>query len=436
MGSYTEQELLLLSNFAYIPACLSDESIGSIIEQYRDERGEFTPESVAAAAAGGGMSKEDVAVVFDRMDKRIKENPGFGELSAGRRLEEADVRAICYTDPKDKEPVVVFRGTGGTEEAWSDNFDGAYFVDTRIQKEASDFLKYECGVYEDIVVTGHSKGGNMAMYVTVKNGESVSSCVSFDGQGFGEDFIRENEDEIKAVAPKIRSISAYNDYVNILLTSIAGSCIYLENAPSVKDAHSSVTLLTHNSVDDNGSFTSIRGRGAASAILDAITDRMCDTLEPLDIKDKEMLGQMAGSTISRLLCTPPERVMTDCTAPLLGMFAAQIIERATKAKASTISDLPLAVNYTGINTASCTMAAQELLDKTRTLERISMNIDRVRRSLAYTTSSKVCAEHRLNSICDDITGIRHKLERISNLVEAAMAMYMRCESEVAGSMST
>ena len=161
---YTEQELLLLSNFAYIPACLSNKPIADIIDSYKTGDGTFTPESVMGAAAGGGMSTEDVATVFGEMDKRIQENPEFGLLSASRRLEESDVRAICYTNPKDEDPVVVFRGTGGTKEAWSDNFDGAYYEDTRIQSVASDFVKYECGIYDGVMVTGHSKGGNLAMY--------------------------------------------------------------------------------------------------------------------------------------------------------------------------------------------------------------------------------------------------------------------------------
>lgn len=426
---YTEQELLLLSNFAYIPACLSNKPLGEIINSYKTADGEFTPESVAAAAAGGGMSTEDVVTVLSRMDERIQENPEFGMLSASRRLEEADVRAICYTDPKDEDPVVVFRGTGGTKEAWSDNFDGAYYEDTRIQSVASDFVKYECGIYKDVVVTGHSKGGNMAQYVTVKNTEKIESCLSFDGQGFGDDFISENPMLIAEAAPKIKSISAYNDFVNILLTCIAGTCIYVNNGPSAKDAHSSVTLLTENTFDEEGNFTSIRERGAVSALLDALTDRMCDTLEPLDLKEKETLGRIAGSTISGLLCTPPDRMLTDCAAPVLGTFAGEFIKKVTGKVHTPIANEPLAANYAGINMTACTKAAGLLSDQVTLMEGIVRSVDNVRRNLAYTTSSKICAEHKLNDTCENIMRIKEDIERFSNLTGMVMTMYERCETD-------
>ncbi len=431
MGNYTEQELLLLSNFAYIPACLSDEPIGKIIDSYREADGGFTERSVYAAAAGGGMSTQEVAAVFGEMDKRIQENPQFGELSASRRLEEADVRAICYTDPKDKKPVVVFRGTGGTPEAWSDNFEGAYVEDTRIQKVADDFVKYECGIYDGIVVTGHSKGGNMAQYVTVKNREMISSCVSFDGQGFGDDFIAENSEAIAAAAPRIKSVSAYNDFVNILLTGIAGTCIYVENEPSAKAAHSSVTLLTENTFDRYGNFASIRQRGAVSAILDAFTDRMCDKLEPLDIREKEKLARAAGSTISGMLCTPSDRMMTDVAAPLLGVCAGEFIKTVTAAASVPIAEQRIAARYAGIDIDACKSAVRTLSDQVSAMDQTACRIDSVRRSLAYTISSKICAEHRLDSICDDILRLEKVIDTYSGTVSRILGMYEMCETEAA-----
>ena len=84
--SYTQRELLLLSNFVYIPACVSEKTVKEIIDSFRDEGGSFTEESVIEAARGGGMSCADVATVFTCMDERISENPSFGNISAARRL--------------------------------------------------------------------------------------------------------------------------------------------------------------------------------------------------------------------------------------------------------------------------------------------------------------------------------------------------------------
>ena len=433
-GTYTQQELLLLSNFVYIPACMSDRPIGEIIDSYRAADGSFTEESVAAAAAGGGMTCADVRTVFCEMDKRIQDNPGFGRLSAARCLDEKDVRAVCYTNDKDDDPVVVFRGTGGTKEAWTDNFEGAYYEDTRIQQLADDFVGNECAVYSGVVVTGHSKGGNLAQYVTVKQNKMVDSCVSFDGQGFGREFIRNNPEDIRAASPKICSICAYNDFVGILLTSIAGSVIYVANDPSPAGAHSSVTLLTDNTFDEYGNFASVRRQGAVSAGLSHATSALCDLLSPMELGDKETLGMITGSAIS-LALTSGEGLVEGCIAPTMGAVSAAYIKKLAKETEILISDAPPFAGSVHMDIKGCRTAGGMFGEQSDEIGLIAQAVEEIRQSMAYTINSRICAENALERINYDLTDLIKRLRDMSELAEAVAGCYEKTEQEAVASVN-
>lgn len=430
-GAYTQQELLLLSNFAYIPACLSDRPIGEIIDSFRDPSGGFTNESVYPAAAGGGMSLDDVCIVFSEMDKRIKENPNFGEISVSRKLDENNVRALCYTDPKDEDPVIVFRGTGGTEDAWTDNFEGAFCSDTDIQQTANDFVELECGKYRDIVVTGHSKGGNMAMYVTVKQGERIKECVSYDGQGFGDEFRTQNKDEVAIASPKILSISAYNDFVNILLASIAGTAIYVANDPSAAAAHSSVTLLTCNEFDENGDFITTRGQGAVSIALERLTEVLCSGLDPLTRRGKEDMSRIAGSAISLALTTPQDRLLEGCIAPTMGHICAKLAEHIAAACSVATDEMPLLSNSVYFDGGGVSAAARTMRDQIAGLRRVKAGIESVRTDMACTISTQMFADKALCRIGEDLERIAVRLDDLSARTDGIIDCYRSAENDAA-----
>lgn len=428
-GAYTQQELLLLSNFAYIPACLSDKPVGEIINSYRDPSGGFTPESVYPAAAGGGMDLDDVCTVFSEMDKRIGKNPAFGEISVARKLDENNVRALCYTDPKDENPVIVFRGTGGTADAWTDNFEGAFYSDTDIQQTANDFVEFECGMYRDIVVTGHSKGGNMAQYVTVKQCDRIKECVSYDGQGFGEKFTGQNDDQIAMASPKIVSISAYNDFVNILLASIAGTTIYVANESSAAAAHSSVTLLTCNSFDENGDFVTVRPQGAVSGVLEHLTDILCRGMDPLTVKGKEEMSLIAGSAISLALTTPQDELPSGCIAPTMGMIGAKLAEHIASTCAVIADELPLVSNSVYFNAVAISSASRTIRQQTGSLRRAKTGVENVRTDMALTISTQIFADRALERIGEELERIAVKLDDLSMKIDGITACYQRAEDE-------
>ena len=428
---YSERELLLLSNFVYIPACLSEKPICEILDTYRDEGGGFTEESVAAAAAGGGMSVSDVKTVFTEMDRTVADDPGFGMLSASRCLDEKDVRAVCYTGPKDEDPVVAFRGTGGTREAWRDNFEGAVYEDTHIQKIADDFIGNECAIYEDIVVTGHSKGGNLAQYVTVKHEGMIKNCVSYDGQGFGNDFTGNNTDEIKVASPKIKSISAYNDFVNILLTCIAGTSIYVANESSVAAAHSPVTLLTANTFDEEGNFVSVRPQGVIATQLDKITDKLACGMQSLAIRDREVMSIIAGSAISLALTTPREDIKEGCLIPTAALVAANVSGRIAQEKMLLERfEKPVSASVY-IDIDACRSAASLISDGERVVYDALRRVESVRQEMSYTITTRIVAERALYDVNERLAALRDLMNALAEYIGTASAIYVAAENEAA-----
>ncbi|MBO4998774.1 MAG: DUF2974 domain-containing protein [Lachnospira sp.] len=102
----------------------------------------------------------------------------------------SNFRAACFSN--DEETVIVFRGTHGAY-TWNDNGEGGYQATTRSQQEALNYVNLlgaNLTTSGKITVTGHSKGGNLAQYVTICAANLVvDRCVSFDGQGFSNEII-------------------------------------------------------------------------------------------------------------------------------------------------------------------------------------------------------------------------------------------------------
>ncbi len=129
--------------------------------------------------------------------------------------------ACAFLVPKG-EVYVALRGTGTGE--WIDNGEGLAGTDfpTDQQAEALEWfeklIEKENILPEEVVVSGHSKGGNKAQLIAMKF--NVQKCISFDGQGFSPEAISELKTELGERFYKRRenvfSYSAENDYINVL----------------------------------------------------------------------------------------------------------------------------------------------------------------------------------------------------------------------------
>ena len=287
----TDEELLLLNSLMYLEDSVTTDSrfntVGDIVNHYLDN-----PSWLTIDKFSGGFDlvlsegQEHFQEILEEMQKHERlMNLGLGEVT---KPEKDDlIRGRCFIEYDEEGNamgyVVAFRGTGGSEEAWQDNTKGLYMQETPAQEQAKEFV---AGLgYDNLTVTGHSKGGNLAMYVTAneETANLIQRCVSFDGQGMNAEFVDAMSiEQLEIAKGKIKSISTYNDPVNQLLTPVIGENLYFNNnftgALNLKDRHSVYSLYASNKemlAENNGMFTreaSIEPDQATKDIFGGITN--------------------------------------------------------------------------------------------------------------------------------------------------------------------
>ncbi|MGO4921687.1 DUF2974 domain-containing protein [Bifidobacterium choerinum] len=148
--------------------------------------------------------------------RSIAANPRFSVVhvsAAEERFDEAaqtQFAALTFRLPTG-ELVIAFRGTDDSLVGWKEDFNMAYRYPVPAQKHAADYLEQVAALWDgDIILTGHSKGGNVSVYAAMNAHDDVKDRIrhiySFDGPGFPPDVVRSYEygtivDRITKVVP-------------------------------------------------------------------------------------------------------------------------------------------------------------------------------------------------------------------------------------------
>ena len=177
--------------------------------------------------------KAAIEIVHEYLDREPAETD-VGELKfvnfsqhMGSKYTGAYAAALKRTDDSGRitDVYVVFRGTGSGR--WYDNGEGLSQETSKYQGTAlmyfNDTLD-SLDITEDtrIIVTGHSKGGNLSQYVTLKTTseyrDKIKYCISFDGQGVSPELYENMRTKpfYRTQCGKMYSICGDNDYVNVL----------------------------------------------------------------------------------------------------------------------------------------------------------------------------------------------------------------------------
>lgn len=212
----TDAQLLLLSNLVYTDYVYDydkDEKVYTCNNKTISDIIDDVSKHISRDKNSQAMSWEEWQEVLEL----IKKDPELMSLKISHiKYDKATgARMVCFYDEKQKQPYAVFKGTGMYE--WKDNVLGGYQEETSQQRQALEWI--ESLPYNNIIVSGHSKGGNKAQFVAYLS-EKVTKCVSFDGQGFSEEFINKYWAEVQMNKNKITCYAAENDFVNIFLNWI------------------------------------------------------------------------------------------------------------------------------------------------------------------------------------------------------------------------
>lgn len=303
-GQLTTEQVLLLNNLMYMT---SNDPLKSITaEKYRgwsigDIINSINVKDLKSGIDYGSyMTGEDWKNIINAIKA---DNQLMNMCVSATHIDNSDTggggASALFVDPMNNEAVVCYRGTASYE--WKDNFIGggmtgaADGVSTNQQQNALEWYQsLDLDKYDTVTVTGHSKGGNKAKYITIMD-PSVDRCLSFDGQGFSDEFIEKYRENIAATQEKIQNHNVQGDYVNLLLNDVGETAFYegfdlgeggfLEN-------HCPNTFFKFN---EDGSFVMVPGnREAVMAELDEFLNSYMRTLSP---EDKQAVLGFIGTLV-------------------------------------------------------------------------------------------------------------------------------------------
>lgn len=148
---------------------------------------------------------------------------------------------------------VSFRGTDSTITGWRENFNMLYNDTVPAQISAVKYLNNVARkIKGNIIVVGHSKGGNLAIYASVmcspKTKEKIVEVQSFDSPGFTEEFV--NSPNYLETESKIIKFVPEDSMIGMLLNDTASYRIVKSDGEGIHQ-HDPFLWL----VDDNDFIT-------------------------------------------------------------------------------------------------------------------------------------------------------------------------------------
>lgn len=331
MGQLSTEEVLLLNNLMYMNG-------KEPFMNMEDYQGKTLGELINDIDISKFKSGEDYTTFTSGNEwKNIVESVRRDDRLCSTRIETCyddgkGGRSVLFNNTTDNEAVVVYRGTGSPSE-WKDNFQGGSVtnqpdgVSTAQQESAlSWYRSQKLDSYDSVTVSGHSKGGNKAKYITIMD-DSVDRCLSFDGQGFSDEFVNKYGERISENQHKIYNHNVDGDYVNILLNDVGNTTYYkgynygdgkfLEN-------HCPNTYMKY---DKDGNFVMVEtSQNPDVQNLDKFLNSYLRSIPESERRDTlNLIGTMVeqaqnGGSVNDLLKIFTEGNNTDSAAKLLAYF--------------------------------------------------------------------------------------------------------------------
>lgn len=135
--------------------------------------------------------------------------------------EEREIQFSAVTaNLPDGRSCICFRGTDNTIVGWREDFTMAFESPVPAQMEALTYLeRISLRTVGDIIITGHSKGGNLAMYAAAHASpqaqERICSVYSFDGPGL--DDTTAASEGYRRISSRVHSVIPQSSVVGLLM---------------------------------------------------------------------------------------------------------------------------------------------------------------------------------------------------------------------------
>lgn len=154
----------------------------------------------------------------------LKDSPRFGDMKVFNYVDnyshELQKQFSAITVQIDDDTLyVAYRGTDDTIIGWKEDFNMAFLPTIPAQEDARRYLHDTAAVgCERLIVGGHSKGGNLAIYAAINAKPSIKERIDLvyncDGPGFQTQTLE--SDAYRQMIPKIRTIVPESSVVGML----------------------------------------------------------------------------------------------------------------------------------------------------------------------------------------------------------------------------
>lgn len=239
----------ITSTFEKVPFSSVDSLILSWLSYFR-----FPKESKVTSFAGNKLKNLFCAEYFDEMfsDTYDPESSRqlFTYLSCSPRFRDIILKAYTTKSDKAKQEqfaaitfkindhlhYVAFRGTDSTIVGWKEDFNMAYMYPVKAQEDSYEYLKkIALKTSGHLMVGGHSKGGNLAVYALANSEPFIQKRIikaySHDGPGFLEEVLA--SEKFQSVKSKIDKTVPKSSMIGMLLQQHENYRIVSSNGFSV-----------------------------------------------------------------------------------------------------------------------------------------------------------------------------------------------------------
>lgn len=211
---FTEVDNLILSRLAYFP-------LDNVVENVEITVKEAYEKYLNVKQKGRILQEED-SQLFPLLANSIR----FGELKLTEYVNKIDLNneeqfsAVTILMPNDTF-YVSFRGTDNTIVGWKEDFNMSFKELVPAQTTAKEYLNKIAEKYKDkqIIVGGHSKGGNLAVYAAAyceqKIQDRIIKVYNNDGPGFCDKVV--NSEEYNRVLNKVHTYIPKSSIIGRLL---------------------------------------------------------------------------------------------------------------------------------------------------------------------------------------------------------------------------
>lgn len=231
----TDYDMNILSQLAYLHGAVSNETIGKLVNEYRysinnSDESNLLRKMYRNSEKTGTLDNRkylDNKTLLTKTDLSKYDDWIITNMAGTDYPDNSKSGLYAYTVKAGGNNIVVFRGSENPVKNindWQSDVDLINSSQTPQQKDAGEYillLAKNAEISSSFYITGHSLGGNLAMYAAITAPDSIKKrlqkCDSFNGPGFDLRFIIQNSSNIEKVKNRIFAFQNENDFISSIL---------------------------------------------------------------------------------------------------------------------------------------------------------------------------------------------------------------------------